>query len=172
MRILKNDYLDDYNIIIISLLNRNISIDRIIKSLTDMPCVFTIIDRNAVFCDEQIINATLYLLELKEYKKWIKNQGLRFLALIVGERQIKNALIMGNPEAENSLLIILCKTKFFNNIVNKIKQLNLDISKPVKYGDRIKVSNQLNIHLDMDKDLCKFILEKQAELRIEIEKET
>ncbi len=168
MKVLKPEYIDK-TVIIMQISRGKVDPDRILKELRST-CIITLVDSRAIFCDDQIINAVYYLLELEEHQKWIKNVGLRLLALLVCERQIKDALVRGNPEAEKLLLIGICNKDVSQEIARKLRKMGVTILPTVTYGSEEEVADKLG--LKVYDNLCSVILEKQAELRIEIEKET
>ena len=154
----------DKNIFILRVFKKNISVKEIINKL-DLPCIIAFVDKNVVICKKQILNAIYYFFEhYEDYKqRWIKDDGLRLLALLIGERQVKDAIKIGNPEAEDSILIAICSKKIQKEeLFKKLREIGVSVSEETSMDKKGET-------LD---DSCLDALEKQAELIIEVERET
>lgn len=164
--IVKRLSLADGYIVIISMINR-VDNEEILEKLSRYGGLFVIVSRKSVISTRQIESAAYNFLELKGVR-WIRNEGLRFISLLVGERQIRDALNIAKPEEEDVLLIWLTDTiEKLSEMEKLLNSLDVQIRSEVKFSSHEEFSRLYKFSDKANKEeLEKIILEKQAVLKL------
>jgi|Deesub1362B_J571_1020462.scaffolds.fasta_scaffold00004_351 tRNA threonylcarbamoyladenosine modification (KEOPS) complex Cgi121 subunit len=167
MIIKKIEYLKCY--IIVARIFKHIKTDTIIENLDEYEGIFAIISRKSVISLRQLENAANNLLDILDLP-WIKNLGLRFLAIIVGERQIKDALNIARPEDQDSLLIWLTNNiDKLDDLLEKLNNIGIIVKEKIVFGDPEIFADIYGFNKKHGiNQLEKSILEKQAILKLNL----
>jgi len=171
MKILDLKFLPNVYVGIVSFNRGDLSVDDIISSIKMGDIIVAILSRKAVISDNQILNAVYNYMNMIDFHKWIRNKGLRLLALIVGERQIDKALKIANVDDQELILIAVSDNiERFNELIDTLRRLNVQIYDTVKYAKPEEFSMLYSFKSKNSNELELDILRKQAMLRIEIYK--
>lgn len=170
--IIKPDFLKGIFVGIFCIDRGSMDIDSILDNLSEYNIPIAFVSPIAVISTKQIINAVYHYLDLQDFKRWIRNPGLRLLSLMVGERQIKDALKIGKPDDNPLIAVIIAKNEeIIRKIIEKMRKLNIKILPEIMYAKPEHFINIYKFKGNKQEILEREILEKQALLRLEIIKE-
>jgi len=169
MRLLRPEHAKGVSVAVASLRKKRVPPDAILALARSLGVVVALIRREAVISERQVLNAVYNYLNAPEIKGWVRDAGLRLLCFLVGERQVRRALEIAAPEAEDTLLIALSSDEEkLGEYLSGIKGLGVEVLDEVRYAEPSDFSRLYGFDPGPREKLERDIMRKVAMLRIEL----